>query len=46
MTVILFNRETKSLNLFCKGSPETIVKLCDPSKIPSDFKQQLESLTV
>uniref|UniRef100_A0A0N4ZYF8 Cation-transporting ATPase n=1 Tax=Parastrongyloides trichosuri TaxID=131310 RepID=A0A0N4ZYF8_PARTI len=41
MTVLVHNLEEgrKQLTLYCKGAPEMIASLCDPSSIPSDYTE-------
>ena len=44
MSVIVQDKKG-NLNVFSKGAPEGIIKICDSETIPSDFDQQLEEIT-
>ncbi|XP_069776141.1 polyamine-transporting ATPase 13A3-like isoform X3 [Narcine bancroftii] len=43
MTVIAKNLDEQSLVAYCKGAPETLVKLCTPDSVPDDFQAVTES---
>uniref|UniRef100_UPI00398F77AB polyamine-transporting ATPase 13A3-like isoform X3 n=1 Tax=Pristiophorus japonicus TaxID=55135 RepID=UPI00398F77AB len=45
MTVIAKNLDEQSLVAYCKGAPETIVKLCTKESVPDDFLEVMESFT-
>ncbi|XP_041034671.1 probable cation-transporting ATPase 13A3 [Carcharodon carcharias] len=45
MTVIAKNLDEQSLAAYCKGAPETIVKLCTKESVPDDFLEVMESFT-
>ena len=45
MTVIGKNINENFFKVFCKGSPEKIKELCDPSTIPESFDEVLNSYT-
>ena len=45
MTVIGKNINENFFKIFCKGSPEKIKELCDPSTIPESFDETLNNYT-
>ena len=45
MTVICKNTNEKFFKIFCKGSPETIRKLCIKRTIPINFEEILNFYT-
>ena len=45
MTVIGKNINENFFKVFCKGSPEKIKELCDPSTIPESFDETLNNYT-
>jgi len=45
MTVIGKNLNENYFKAFCKGSPEKIKELCNPSTIPLNFEEVLNSYT-
>ncbi|XP_014255644.1 probable cation-transporting ATPase 13A3 isoform X2 [Cimex lectularius] len=45
MSVITRTLGANTFTLYCKGSPEMILSLCDQSSVPSDFQRQLEMYT-
>ena len=45
MTVIGKNINEDFFKVFCKGSPEKIKELCDPSTIPESFEETLNNYT-
>jgi len=45
MTVICKNINENFFKVFCKGSPEKIKELCDPSTIPESFEDTLNTYT-
>ncbi|XP_043541035.1 polyamine-transporting ATPase 13A3-like, partial [Chiloscyllium plagiosum] len=46
MTVIAKNLDEQSLVAYCKGAPETIIKLCTTESVPDDFLEVMESFTL
>ena len=45
MTVVCKNLNEKFFKVFCKGSPEKIRELCEPSTIPESFNDILNNYT-
>lgn len=45
MSVICRNQIDKQFIAFVKGSPEKIQELCDPSTLPNNFEEVLETYT-
>ncbi|KJH41428.1 hypothetical protein DICVIV_12598 [Dictyocaulus viviparus] len=49
MSVIVLNLSddsTHHMTLFCKGSPEMILSLCDPSTVPQNYLAQVDKYTM
>lgn len=45
MSVLLSNNQNKLLTFICKGAPEIIKELCDPTSLPFNFDEVLEEYT-
>lgn len=45
MSVIVQPNGKPNYSVFCKGSPEMIMSLCDSSSIPNEFEEVLEKYT-
>ena len=45
MTIIGKNLDENFFKTYCKGSPEKIRELCDPSTIPDNFDEILNTYT-
>lgn len=46
MSILSFEKKTKSLKCYVKGSPEAIKELCLPNTIPAEYTQKLLELTL
>jgi len=45
MTVIVKRLKTNSMEVFCKGAPECMPDVCDPSTFPHDYEDMLSYYT-